>query len=150
MFGIYLAGGLLAAAFVVHGPVRFARELRAGAAWGWRHRRLAGATAALAILIPIFGRPYVSLYRYTLYAGASTAAFCGLFLLLRRFPAVGVRLFRLILGCPVLGVAIAVGGVSLAVNLWALEGVPHISDEVSYQFQAKAFAQGHSSRQEES
>jgi hypothetical protein len=108
-----------------------------------------GAAFALLILIATvsfrFGSPYLlsDLLRFSATVACALSAW-----LLARSPAVrtwGAGAWRLLerhARTTVLVLAIAVFAFSATLGRWVLDPWPHISDEVSYWFQARAFAAG--------
>lgn len=107
------------------------------AGWG-----AAFAAAVLIVLLPVLAGPYLEARAYLAYAATSTLAFILLAAVLWRFDAVGERVLRLVGGVPV-GVVAAFFALAAALaGLVVLDGVPHVSDEVAYQFQARTLALG--------
>lgn len=99
-------------------------------------------TVLLVAGVPVIGRQYVFLRPYAEWLVTSTTAFLALWLLAFRLGektehAVGL-LLRLQPGQIALLVLIA----GTAISWLVLDGVPHVSDEVAYQFEARAMARG--------
>lgn len=101
-----------------------------------------GAVLGTWALLALLARPVVDVRAHLVLALASTASFGVLYALAWRFEAPTRRVVERLLAVPpwalAAGFALAAGVAGQAV----LGDVPHTSDEVAYQFQARALAQG--------
>ncbi|MBW2243284.1 MAG: hypothetical protein JRH01_14955 [Deltaproteobacteria bacterium] len=139
---IALACGALAIGLLLQGPRAAWRELReALRSMGQREwLALAGAALLLGGMALLALGPREGL-RQLVSAGIGTAAFMGLWLATLRLPEVA-RLVRAAASTPSWVPAVVAASAALLAQQAVLGNVPHISDEVAYQFQARAYAQG--------
>lgn len=100
------------------------------------------AVGLAAIAFPVAAYRYVDVTDYAVNLAASTLAFVALYVLLLRFEGVARAVCRSLLRVPVPALAIVFTVAAAAAGLLVLDGVPHISDAVAYQLQAKAIAAG--------
>ncbi|MFQ5745771.1 MAG: hypothetical protein ACE5HF_00955 [Gemmatimonadota bacterium] len=105
-------------------------------------RRLLAAVGLVAVLLPVAAYRYVDATDYALDLGASAVAFASLYLLLLRFRRVADGICRGLVRMPVMLLAALFVAAAVAAGWLVLDGVPHISDAVAYQLQAKAMAGG--------
>ena len=101
---------------------------------------LAGS-AALLLLALFLARSKVPADRYLASTALGTVAFAGLWLAARRIEG-APRLLRDLAEGPSWAPALLCAVLALLAQQLVLGNVPHVSDEVAYQFQARALAQG--------
>ncbi|HEU4565473.1 MAG TPA: hypothetical protein VFS05_12510 [Gemmatimonadaceae bacterium] len=142
MPGVIIAAALAAAALALVGPRRcisilgeYARALRG--AWG-----IVATTLVLAAVLPLIGRFYVDVRAFAVYTAASSVAFISLLLLATRFDGLRARIVAVVRGYPVALVAALALVAGVVAGRVVLGDVPHVSDEVAYQFQARTMALG--------
>jgi hypothetical protein len=131
--------GLFAAG--VTGPVRALFLLREAARLLLNERVLL-PTAAVIVLVVLLGKRYLDGAAYLQTVLLGTAGFVALFLLAERMEHHTARLVEWLDQRTVGQMALASALLSLAAGWLVLDGIPHVSDEVAYQFQAKAIALG--------
>ncbi|MGH7474838.1 MAG: hypothetical protein ACRELD_00975 [Longimicrobiales bacterium] len=102
---------------------------------------LALATAT-AILLPLLAGDYMQPVGYWARVAISSAIYLGLVLLALRWDAAAFRVVRLATTYPLPAIAALFFVASLAAVFLVLDNVPHVSDEVAYQFQARTLATG--------
>ena len=107
-----------------------------------RHPAATAFTLLLVVGAPFIGREYVFLRPYGQWLVTSTITFIALWLLAFRLGSKTEytvdRLLHLTPGRMALLVMIA----GTAISWLVLDGIPHVSDEIAYQFEARAMAQG--------
>lgn len=132
----------LALAVALARPRRTLDEVRESGPWLARGAAALAAAGLAAAAIAVAAGRYLEFGAYARTTLAGTASFVALAFLFRRLGisprTVLDRLARIRPGWAAAGVFAA----ALAAGLLALEGVPHVSDEVAYQFQARAHALG--------
>lgn len=103
---------------------------------------LVGSALGLAALLAV-AHAKVDPLRYLLSTAASTVAFGAFTALALRFDGSREGTLRALDRVPIAAVAAAVALAATLAHFQVLEGIPHLSDEVAYQFQARALARGH-------
>lgn len=96
----------------------------------------------MVVLLPVLARRYLDVSAFLQTVLLSTVAFVALYLLAERLERPASRLVDWLEQRTVAQIAVTSALASLLVGWLVLDGVPHVSDEVAYQFQAKAMAQG--------
>lgn len=99
------------------------------------------AVLGLVIAIPVVGGRYVHLRPYAALLVTSTLAFGGIWLTAIRFHRHLERPVDWLLRLPVPLVAFTATVAAATIGWFVFDAVPHVSDEVAYQFQAKAMIQ---------
>ncbi len=136
-----LALGCVLAGILALGPRRATRELLEGVRTlrsGLRRALAAGALLLGAMVwLSAWTLPHL---RYGISALASTIAFAGLWLVALRLEP-GDRLLRRVVAAPGWVVGLLALLAALTAQQLVLGNIPHTSDEVAYQFQARAYAQ---------
>ncbi len=131
----------LVSGLMVAGPQRVASELRVA----FDHRRSVFPALIIggAILgfFAIAARHKVSMFDYAASAALSTVSFIGLWFLALRLDGVAAWL-RTTAQQPPWIPALFVFLAALAAKFLLFDGIPHVSDELAYQFQSRAFATG--------
>ena len=107
-----------------------------------RHPVASVFTLLLVIAAPLVGRQYVFLRPYGAWLVTSTVAFLSLWLLAFRLGSRTERAVGWLLSLPPRWLAILVILAGTVISLIVLDGVPHVSDEIAYQFEARTMAQG--------
>ena len=102
---------------------------------------LLGAAALLALLL-LCARRYEEVQAYGLQMIAGTLLFLGLYMVLSLWPVTSDRIFGRILAIPPAWLAAAFGIAAILAGRFVLGDMPHVSDEVAYQFQARTLATG--------
>jgi len=125
----------------VTGPVRALFLLRESARLLINGRVLL-PTAVLTALVVLLGRRYLDGVAFLHVVVLGTAGFLALFILAERLERPTARLVEWLDQRSVGQVAATSALLSIAASFLVLDGIPHVSDEVAYQFQAKAIAQG--------
>ena len=137
-----LAGGALALGVLLHGPHAAGTELREAFRTIGRRERTALALAALLLtgmaLLALGPRDAL---RHLASATIGSVAFAGLWLAALRLPE-SARWMRAAAATPSWVPALVATVAALLAQQLVLGDVPHVSDEVAYQFQARAYAQG--------
>lgn len=137
-----LAGSALALGVLLQGPRAAWTELRDALRSSGRREHLALALAALLLaamaLLALGPRDAL---RQLASAAIGSVAFTGFWLAALRVPEVA-RWVRAIAAMPSWLPALVAIAAALLVQQLVLGDVPHVSDEVAYQFQARAYAQG--------
>ena len=138
-----VAGGLSVAALLLAGPRATALTLRD--LWTViRQERIAlVAGLVLALLLPVLSRQNVDVPEYVLNLAASTFAALAAVVLAARFGGITAGVSSLLLGARPALVALALLTISAVAATFVLGNIPHVSDEVAYQFQARTLALGH-------
>jgi hypothetical protein len=147
MFGTYVSVGLsvfllAVIAVVLVGPRRTIKTLVSYWKLLSNSKRILVQTAVLALLIPTLGTPYVDLKFYGFYVVSSALCFLSVLLFLSRFERLATWIFEITERYNVYVFSGVFLVLTSAAAVLFLEDIPHISDEVIYQFQAKAFANG--------
>src|SRR3990172_12187807 len=140
-----LSSGSAVLGTIAHALVRprsIAGGLRTYAQLVGENRRVLGASAILILVIPVLAAPYGSPLWFIVYVSASTLCYLLLLVVLQRWDALAIRLFGVVERYSVHALAGLFLVLTAATALVVLGGMPHISDEVIYQFQAKALANG--------
>ncbi len=102
---------------------------------------LLGALAMAGITMLLAAR-YIDVGTEASYFVASAVAWVALAVLFLRFDALAARIARFTGTLRPLTIALAGMILALAAGLLVLQNFPHVSDEVAYQFQARALAHG--------
>ncbi len=139
-----IATGALTAATIVARPpalIRSARELTALAPGGARGIAVA-ALALLALAFATRDDREVEPWQFLSAAGATSIGLVALHALAMRCGGLATRTWEATQRCPwsVLATGVAIGGV--AIGTLVLDRIPHVSDEIAYQFQARTYAAG--------
>ena len=124
------------------GTLRAQERSQAPAATSLRYMAVGVAALLLVLGLPLLAgsyEPYRPYYRDVLF---STGVWGVLWALFSRFPAAGDRVYGWATRYNVAALAILSLLVSTAAALFVFDGIPHVSDEVAYQFQARALAAG--------
>jgi hypothetical protein len=141
MWELLVGAGFAVLAVVLTGP-RFVRtsgreiwQLLVGRRW----------ILGLSLLAPgalwLCARSYVPV-SYLAEAVASCVSFASLFLLCKRFSGLSEGIFDRVMAAPVALWLVLFFLAAVLANQLVLENIPHTSDEVAYQFQARCYAQG--------
>ncbi len=141
MTALVLTGFLVLFATGVTGPTRAMFLLRESTRLLLRARVLL-PTALLAGLLVVLARRYLDVGSYLQTIVFGTVGFVALYLLAERLERPSTRLVEWLDQRTVAQVALASAALSLLAGWLVLDGIPHVSDEVAYQFQAKTMAQG--------
>lgn len=96
----------------------------------------------VGLMLPVLGMRYANVKFYMVYFFSSALSFLFLILLLMKYKKIVEKAFSFIreINPYLLGFLFLL--VASLIALFVLDDVPHISDEIAYQFQAKAFANG--------
>ena len=105
-------------------------------------RTVLTASLLAVALLPVLGIPYVNLGRYWLYVLASCSVYLLILGVLIRLERHSLRIFRWLETVNLTSFGLVFLATSFGGTWLILGGVPHISDEVAYQFQAKTFSTG--------
>lgn len=103
-------------------------------------------TLALVALLLVLGRRYLDVLAYAEGTLVSSVAFLALYVLAERLEQSSGAVVAWLDRRSLAQVLLAGGVASLAVTWLVLDAFPHVSDEVAYQFQARALAGGHLSQ----
>ncbi len=137
-----LATGALLVGLALSGPRGAWTELAGLArATALRERALFAGALVVFAAMALLAHGAEGALRHLASAIASTLAFAGLWLAALRLPE-GARLVRGVVEAPCWIPALVAAVLALLAQQLVLGDVPHVSDEVAYQFQARAYAQG--------
>ena len=101
------------------------------------------AAATLGVLaLPLLAGSYEPVRAYWKDVALSCAVFGALLLILARFTAAAERITTLVERYNVAVLSVLVGLLAVAATFFVFDNVPHVSDEVAYEFQAKTLALG--------
>lgn len=125
----------------VTGPTRALFLLRESTRLLFQARVLLPAAVTVGLLA-VLARRYLDVTGYAQTLVLSTAGFVALYLLAERLERQSTRLVEWLDHRTVGQIALTSAGLSLLAGWLVLNGMPHVSDEVAYQFQAKAMAGG--------
>lgn len=128
-------------ATAVTGPKRAAFLLRESTQLLLGARVLLPAAVLIGLLV-VLARRYLDVTAFLQTLLLSTVAFIALYLLAEGLERPTTRLVEWLERRTVGQIALTSALLSLLAGWLVLDGVPHVSDEVAYQFQAKAMAQG--------